>query len=701
MVHWIRKTQHKAHQIPIEGHHLYEDYLGRDPKTEFWQKVGKMNIEARKSLEKSCKICHKEPENSTEVNMGYLDSLCSGKTANVTREDQLLRNKGNQDWLPSWKSGVNIERFNNCSNVRSKTRSGWDGEPRISTKPPRSKKSKSKKNEVNTEIVQEIRIDDEVKVQTWKYFMRKASEKVTEELSNKDKEKFDFDQDEKIWKYWGRLLERREIEVRDYEFDYFHDSSSISFVHPVGLSTDPLIFQILLHFHWEIFAHKGTGSTNRIIAQFLYVIKGGYVVKAIRDGCIRCRRILKKQIKTKMGDVPIEKVLIAPAFSYLQADTAGPFPAYSRHNQRSTVEVNCLVLVCIVTGAVSLWAPETLEAPSIVKAMLRHSTRYGFPVTAYTDKGPGLKKGLTMRVDITDYTTLIKREIGMNVIPKPTHSHESRGKVERVIKVLKNYLEDRKLERLRQSILDWEGSFSFVANYLNNLPMSRLSRNRSMSYDVTEVITANRLLLGRNNFRSLAQVIEEEGVTYKDRLSRNNVINKSWQTLLQRLVPDLCERPKWHKSGEILPEIGDYVIFCHLESRAGPEHNYWKVGLVTKIEESESSPSTNKYYLEYRQVVKQKKKKPAEWSVVTQTTDRHLRDLVLLFTEAELRSAPGSEEHIRRLTAAGGLKCVKEVLYFYNSKKAKKVQFGTKKVATFDPNNPPNEFLEDSSVSSV
>ena len=198
-----------------------------------------------------------------------------------------------------------------------------------------------------------------------------------------------------------------------------------------------------------------------------------------------------------------------------------------------------------------------------------------------------------------------------------------------------------------------------------------------MSYDITEIITANRLLLGRNNFRSLSHVLEEEGVTYKDRLSRNDMINKSWQTLLQRLIPDLSERPKWHKSSSIQPEVGDYVFFCHRESSAGGEHEEWKVGLVIKIEESESSPSTSKYYLEYRQVIKQKNKKPEDWKVAIQVTDRHMRDLVLLFTEAELKSLPGSEEHIRRLTAAPvGVKS-----------SVKKVQFSTKEVAEFKPNS--------------
>ena len=186
-----------------------------------------------------------------------------------------------------------------------------------------------------------------------------------------------------------------------------------------------------------------------------------------------------------------------------------------------------------------------------------------------------------------------------------------------------------------------------------------------MSHDITGVITANRLLLGRNNFRSLSHVIEEKGVTFKDRLSRNDLINQSWQTLLYRLVPDLCERPKWHKTSDVRPEPGDYVLFCHVESKAGPEHQIWKVGLVTHIEDSKSSPSTAKYFLEYRQVIKQKNKKPEEWKVAIQTTDRHLRDLVLLFTEAELNSAPGSEEHLRRLASSMKTK----------SKNGKRVQF--------------------------
>ena len=254
-----------------------------------------------------------------------------------------------------------------------------------------------------------------------------------------------------------------------------------------------------------------------------------------------------------------------------------------------------------------------------------------------------------MRVDISDFSTLIRKQVGMKIVLKPTHSHESRGKVEHIVQVLKNYLEDRKMERMQQSILDWESSFCYIANYLNNLPMARLSRKRSMSYDVTEIITANRLLLGRNNFRNLVHVVEEEKVTFKDRLTRNDLINKSWFTLLNRLVPDLVERPKWHRPSEIIPVPGDYVLFCHKESSAGHEHENWKVGLVLRVENSKSSPRSQVYTLEYRTVVKQMNKKPEDWIVAKNLTDRHLRELVLLFTMDEIKSLPGSNEHLRRL----------------------------------------------------
>ena len=122
-------------------------------------------------------------------------------------------------------------------------------------------------------------------------------------------------------------------------------------------------------------------------------------------------------------------------------------------------------------------------------------------------------------------------------------------------------------------------------------------------------------------------------------------------TLLNRMTPDLIDRPKWHKSSEIFPKVGDYCLFKHKESSMGVEHEKWKIGKVIEIRDSESNAKSQIYILEYRTAWKQKSKKPSakDWKVTVQITDRAVRELVILFTPEELSSAVGSEEHLARL----------------------------------------------------
>ena len=666
MTYYRMKTQHATHQTPGPGHHLYG-------------KITPEQQQVRERLAETCRVCEKAPKLSKQdINMGYLDSLCSGQKPNVNREEKIVRMGGSQDWKPSWKKTASMEEYQkerSCfvttrSKSKKDTHTPYDKD-RVSpgkflrknsgkkdykpksrkrpVEPSQKPKEIQEPTKTNEEYIEEIRIGDQIKILTWKYFNREISKHVTEYLTAKEKEKFVFDDKEKVWKHFGRMLVRRDIEYRDVEVDEFLDSSTISYIQPVAMATDPIVFQLLLHIHWDIFPHKGVNSTNRLIANILYVVRGGYVVRALRDECQRCRIILKKHIKECMGSIPPEKLIVSPAFSFVQIDVGGPFKAYSRHGKRSVLEVNALVIVCITTGAVSIMVLETLEAPSVVKGLLRHSCRYGYPIIGYTDKGTGLKKGLGVQVELMNYDRIIQKETGMKLILKPTQSHESRGKVERVIQVLKKFIQERQDEMLTQSILDWETTFSYVSNFINDLPMARMTNSRSLSSDISEILTPNRLLLGKNNQRSPNYIIEEQGVTHKERLSKNNKILEAFFILLNRMTPDLVDRPKWHKSSEVFPKVGDYCLFKHKESNMGSENEHWKIGKVIEIRESESNATSKIYILEYRTTIKQKKKKAVNWNVAVHKTDRAARELVILFTPEEINSAVGSEEHLARL----------------------------------------------------
>ena len=121
--------------------------------------------------------------------------------------------------------------------------------------------------------------------------------------------------------------------------------------------------------------------------------------------------------------------------------------------------------------------------------------------------------------------------------------------------------------------------------------MARLSKNHSLTTDLNEIVTPNRLLLGRNNQRSLTFVAEfETGLQqYNERLLRNSTINDTWYELLLKMVPDLVFRPKWFDNTIHKPQVGDYVFFRHNESTMGPEHHVWRIGLVIRIKKSECS----------------------------------------------------------------------------------------------------------------
>ena len=123
-----------------------------------------------------------------------------------------------------------------------------------------------------------------------------------------------------------------------------------------------------------------------------------------------------------------------------------------------------------------------MGAGNTESSLLRHSYRYGYPAVAYIDLGPGLVKGARHKVDLSNHSTLLRQSCGMRVIPKPPQAHEQRGKVERVVRALKEWIQNEELSLMTQSILDWETTFAHISNFFNNLPMARLSKEPFSDY---------------------------------------------------------------------------------------------------------------------------------------------------------------------------------------------------------------------------
>ena len=127
------------------------------------------------------------------------------------------------------------------------------------------------------------------------------------------------------------------------------------------------------------------------------------------------------------------------------------------------------------------------------------------------------------------------------------------------------------------SILQWETMAAKVANSINNLPLA-LGNNVS-NFEAMDLITPNRLLLGRNNERCPAG---DMLITSKpDKiLTENNKIYQAWfENWLVSCVPNLVVQPKWYKTEHHL-KVGDVVLFTKDECNS-PTYQY---GIVSKAQ---------------------------------------------------------------------------------------------------------------------
>jgi len=176
------------------------------------------------------------------------------------------------------------------------------------------------------------------------------------------------------------------------------------------------------------------------------------------------------------------------------------------------------------------------------------------------------------------------------------------GKVERKIQHIKSSLE-KTLHKDRLSIIQWESIVSTIANEINNLPLAL--GNLVSNFDSMDLITPNRLLLGRNNERSPVGNMTIVSNSTKIFKSNNNIFN-AW---LINHVPKLMDQPKWYKSDESI-SIGDIVLFLKLDNLLCSTYQYGivestqvsKDGRIRKVEVKYKNSTENVFRTTFRAV---------------------------------------------------------------------------------------------------
>ena len=172
--------------------------------------------------------------------------------------------------------------------------------------------------------------------------------------------------------------------------------------------------------------------------------------------------------------------------------------------------------------------------------------------------------------------------------------------------------------------LGWETIFAKISSAIDDLPLARgdTSTVSNLGFDI---LTANRIKLGRNNFRSL----EEGGFDLEaskiptNILMRNREIYAVWFQLFIDNVHMFQMRPDKWSSNSRLPIENDIVLFVFTDANYAKEKTNWRLARVL-------SCKNGKVELSY--VSKMSKTGISKMGKLT----RSVRDVSIVFSIGEL-----------------------------------------------------------------
>jgi len=388
-----------------------------------------------------------------------------------------------------------------------------------------------------------------------------------------------------IYMYTGRLSEEFPVVSADLDINTFFDNLEFKTVVPVLHSSSPVFFSYVIHIHDYVRPHSGVELTFREVTKRMHVISNPRVViSKIRRDCVKCRYITRKTLELEMAMHGAPRTVLAPPFHSVQMDIMYfPFKSKPWKNARQRMNVYALVIVCLLTSATSILILEGLETQDVCTALTRHSSRYGAPRNVYVDSGTQLVTLSAATLNIRDINTVVHTDLGIMVKPSNPKSHEERGRVEAKVRLIRCMLEKLSVNSNEcLTPIGWETLFSRIANNLDDLPLAKGNCSKVADFGF-EIITPNRLKLGRNNNRSLDDSFFLNSGTDVDILEACRKNQRLWYQLFLDRLHHLIPRPrKWSKTDKV--ELHSVVLFVHKDSNMQKDFS-WSLGKVIDVKD--------------------------------------------------------------------------------------------------------------------
>ena len=426
--------------------------------------------------------------------------------------------------------------------------------------------------------LKDFRLDEQDTEKAEQYFFRKATKEVKQFAKKKDYFHCTKDKDG-ILMYVGRILDNQTIEDLD---NVLGEVSPLFFSRPVVDRHSPIAYAVMMYAHEKLLNHMNPVATLRESRAICFILQGRDLAIEVVEACITCRRSKAVKIQQEFGKVHPATLSVTPAFYRAQVDLAGPWWATCEHSCRSAVKVWAVVFRDPASCATAVYAMQSSTSSAFVQAYSRHSFRYGHPIKLYIDAGSQLLKAVKEASftwhDVHAQLTGQYR-VGIDYEVCPPHAHYFHGSVERSILEIKKIL-DKVFSGFKMSLFSYETAFSFCANQLNDLPICVGSRTDHLGN--RDILTPNRLLLGRNNKRAPSSM-SLTGSSSSIIQQMKDVQEAWWRVWFHERIEDYIPSPKkWREAGKPVKQ-GDIVLFPIQKQGSEFTEPAWKTGRILRV----------------------------------------------------------------------------------------------------------------------
>ncbi|GFT34144.1 integrase catalytic domain-containing protein [Trichonephila clavipes] len=307
--------------------------------------------------------------------------------------------------------------------------------------------------------------------------------------------------------------------------------------HPAILAKNSKLSKIyFITLHKKLFHVGPQGLLNAVRLRF-WALGGRNLARKTVHTCVvcfKCKPIPSSQI---MGNLPYERVNMAPPFSITGLDLGGPYFVSYKHQRKGVFnKIYVCVCICFVTRAIHLEILSDLTSDAIIATLKRFMSRRGKCSKIFTDNATNFV-GANSELKVF-YKTLnfpdqnlaayfTEEGIEWNFIP-PRAPHMG-GLWEAGIKSVKYHLK-RALGRSRLTYEEFETVIIQVEGILNSRPLTPISND----FDNFEVLMPAHFLIGRSINSILEPIvinINDNRLSHWQRTTKViQVVWKKWST---------------------------------------------------------------------------------------------------------------------------------------------------------------------------